>query len=102
MKSCLENNNNNNNNSNNKNKNNTNNNDDNNNNNNNNIPQMVPNLVMLGIVMATQQFYVIVDLTGGVGGTLLYFIFPGTGVVLVLEWCLYSSSAGTGLVLVLE
>ena len=27
--------------------------------------------------MATQQFYVIVDLTGGVGGTLLYFIFPG-------------------------
>jgi len=28
--------------------------------------------------MATQQFYVIVDLTGGVGGTLLYFIFPGS------------------------
>ena len=38
---------------------------------------VVPNLVCLGIVMATQQFYVIVDLTGGVGGTLLYFIFPG-------------------------
>lgn len=39
--------------------------------------QVIPNLICLGVVMATQQFYVIVDLTGGIGGTLLYFIFPG-------------------------
>lgn len=47
--------------------------------------QIVPNLVCLGVVMATQQFYVIVDLTGGVGGSLLYFIFPGILTIVVLQ-----------------
>ena len=35
--------------------------------------------------MATQSFYVIVDITGGVGGTLLYFIFPGICAVVLLQ-----------------
>eukprot|EP00750_Incisomonas_marina_P026233 INCI5885.4.p1 GENE.INCI5885.4~~INCI5885.4.p1 ORF type:complete len:495 (-),score=96.30 INCI5885.4:2098-3582(-) len=45
---------------------------------------VIPNLICLGVVMATQQFYVIVDLTGGIGGTLLYFIFPGILAIVLL------------------